>query len=58
MGKNNILEDKNVLVYRHRRLDNNQVFYIGIGGKNRPTLHRWLNGLHPNKTTFKFLKNG
>ena len=24
------------LVYRHRRLDNNKVFYIGIGNKKRP----------------------
>jgi hypothetical protein len=25
-----------IFVYRHRRLDNNQIFYIGIGKKNRP----------------------
>ena len=25
-----------IFIYRHRRLDNNQVFYIGIGKKNRP----------------------
>jgi hypothetical protein len=24
------------LVYRHRRLDNNKVFYIGIGNEKRP----------------------
>lgn len=26
----------NKYVYRHRRLDNNSIFYIGIGNKNRP----------------------
>ena len=23
------------IVYRHRRLDNNQIFYIGIGNKEK-----------------------
>ena len=26
----------NIFVYRHRRLDNNKIFYIGIGKNNRP----------------------
>jgi hypothetical protein len=25
-----------MVVYQHRRLDNNSIFYIGIGGKSRP----------------------
>jgi len=28
---------KGLLVYRHRRKDNGDVFYIGIGGKRRPS---------------------
>jgi hypothetical protein len=28
--------ENNIYVYRHRRLDNNQIFYIGIGTKYRP----------------------
>lgn len=31
------------LVYRHRRLDNNEVFYIGIGNKRRPYSKRGRN---------------
>jgi hypothetical protein len=28
--------ENNILVYRHRRNDTNEVFYIGIGKKRRP----------------------
>lgn len=28
--------ENNICVYRHRRLDTNQVFYVGIGTKYRP----------------------
>ena len=28
--------NKNTLVYRHLRLSNNEVFYIGIGNEKRP----------------------
>ena len=42
------------LVYRHRRLDNNKVFYIGIGNKKRPYSKRrnkyWQNIV--NKTDY------
>jgi len=44
----------NKLVYRHRRLDNNKVFYIGIGNEKRPYCKRrnkhWCNVV--NKTGY------
>jgi len=30
------MEDKKYCVYRHRRMDNNEIFYIGIGNEKRP----------------------
>jgi hypothetical protein len=27
---------KGLMVYRHRRKDNKEVFYVGVGGKRRP----------------------
>jgi hypothetical protein len=42
------------LVYRHRRLDNNKVFYVGVGGEKRPYSKRrnkhWQNVV--NKTDY------
>jgi hypothetical protein len=35
-GKINNMEDNNYCVYRHIRLDTNQVFYIGMGNLKRP----------------------
>jgi hypothetical protein len=49
-------EEKNVIVYRHVRLDTNEVFYIGIGNEKRPyNKHRrnklWKNIV--NKTEYR-----
>jgi hypothetical protein len=30
------MEDKKYCVYRHKRLDTNEIFYVGIGNKERP----------------------
>lgn len=63
MGKVNSIDDRKILVYRHRTLDTKEVFYIGIGGYNRPykkhgrTLY-WKNIVNNNKITLKYLENG
>lgn len=36
MNKNECLLEKTTCVYRHRRLDKNEIFYVGIGNIKRP----------------------
>ena len=48
------------LVYRHIRLDTNDVFYIGIelnSNFSETTIRRFLNNKYPNKTNLKYLKD-
>ena len=50
---------RDILIYRHIRLDTNEVFYVGIGNEKRPyTKHRrsgfWNNIV--NKTEYEVLK--
>lgn len=44
--------ENNVYVYRHRRLDTNEIFYIGIGVKNR-AYHKGNRGAWWKKVTAK-----
>ena len=35
MGKVSSIDDRKILIYRHRTLDTNEVFYVGIGSIKR-----------------------
>lgn len=49
-------KEENICVYRHRRLDTNEIFYIGIGVKDRPyckwNRSKWWNKV-VNKTKYE-----
>lgn len=42
--------ENNTCVYRHRRLDTNKIFYIGIGNKKRPYISKGRNKYWKNIT--------
>lgn len=50
----------NKVVYRHRRNDTNEVFYVGIGNLSRSnikygTLKTWLSGYRKNKSNLRYV---
>lgn len=50
-----------IVIYRHRRLDTNEVFYVGMGGKKRPFVKRgrnphWTNITNKTKYTVEVLR--
>lgn len=46
----------NICVYRHRRVDNNSIFYVGLGSENRPYIahnrNKWWHNI-TNKTDYE-----
>ena len=62
MGKVSSIDNRKILVYRHRTLDTKEVFYIGIGGYNRPykkhgrTLY-WKNIVNKHGYSIEILQN-
>lgn len=68
MGKVSSIDDRKILIYRHRRLDTGKIFYVGIAvipisiteaslafNIAPGMLSRYLSGKRNNKTTLKYL---
>ena len=61
MGKVSSIDDRKILIYRHRRLDTHEVFYIGIGSvKRSKSKHRssfWKNVVNKHGYYIEIVKN-